>query len=159
MTVLVRLDTARVEKVRAIAAARFNGHRARGTQHRWNRDQAEHTIELEAAAIGAEVAVADFLGLPWHDVGRPDSDGDGGMPGVQVRYTERPDGRLLVHDSDDDYHVFVLVTGGLLGFLLVGARRGLEAKQLGVWRELRAGRPCYVVERDDLLPVDLLRHR
>lgn len=145
-------DTAR-RLALTVAETRYNGHRSRGTEHRWNRDEGEHTVRLEAEAIGAEMAVAQLLGRTWEDVGRPDGDGDGGLLGIQVRYTAHPNGRLLVHREDADDHLFFLVTGSLEGYEVHGWILGEEAKAVGEWRELKAGRPCFVVDRSHLREV------
>lgn len=126
--------------------------RRRGATHKWNRNPADHTVDVDIRACAAEIAVARALRKEWVELDRPDPEGDVG-PGIQVRYSSRDWGALLLHPDDDDTHRFYLVTGTppaltVRGWILAG-----DGKMPEFWRELQPGRPCFVV------PQEILHHR
>ena len=59
----------------------------------------------------------------------------------QVRHTEREDGRLIVRPSNDRLHRYVLVTGEIPNFQVVGWIWGYMAQSSRWWREGKNGRP------------------
>lgn len=131
---------------------RYNYHSARNTPHRWNRPPIRD-LNLEVEAIGAEIATARVLGLDWQDKSiEEDRDGDI-QGGIQVRFTNYPTGRLLLHDSDNDDHVFFLVTGNYPNYVVQGWVPCDEGKAVGSVRELQPGRPAICVEQEDLYSV------
>lgn len=140
------------QRVAQLAAERrFARRRSAGSSHRWNRGD-DHSVEKERDAIGAEMAAGVSVGRGWVDSPEPDHDGDLG-PGLQVRFTEHERGRLLLHESDEDDHLFILVTGQFPVYMVRGQISGAEGKRVGVVRELRPGRPCVCVEQHQLEPA------
>ena len=113
------------------------------------------TIDIEAAA--AEMAAAKALGVFWAPAASAAQDRlDGDLPGgIQIRHTSYPTGRLIVHDRDDDDHVFVLVIGTMPHFKVVGWIRGEDAKDEMFW-DTKVPRPAFFVPQDHLLPLEQL---
>lgn len=75
---------------------------------------------------------------------------------LQARGTAHPQGRLLLHpkDSEQQAHVLGRVRGRVV--MLVGWVYGFEGKQQQYWKELQAGRPCFVVPNEILHDMDTL---
>jgi hypothetical protein len=90
-------------------------------------------IDIEAA--GAELAVAKVFGLWWNALVKnpvlkyPD------VGNLQVRHTLRTEGRLIVHATEPDDDVFVLVRGCMPRYLVVGWIKGSDAKHADFWFE------------------------
>lgn len=72
---------------------------------------------------------------------------------IEVRHTKYPSGCLLVHDEDVDNFWHVLVVGTISNPKVVGGILGKDAKKEIWWKEKVAGRPCYFVPQDKLIPV------
>ncbi len=104
-------------------------------------------------ALG-EVAVAKYLGRYWDGMGAL---GDlhaadvGG--GVQVRWTGKPNGDLILHPSDADDKPFVLVTGDAPRFTLHGWILGRDGKLETYWRDPAGGRAAFFVPQNKLVPI------
>lgn len=111
------------------------------------------SMDIEAAA--AEAVVAKYLNLYWNPGGMnaPADVGDK----VQVRWSHRPDARLIVHVKDHTDQPFVLVTGQLPHFTLVGWMVGRDAQQECYWVDPGTGRPAFFVPQSDLRVMPLLR--
>lgn len=120
-------------RLRAIARNRQHRHSWRGGDV-WE-------IDIQGAA--AEMAVAKAVGRYWTDTADPDYEGDVGQ-NVQVRWTARPDGSLLLHPDDKPEHAFVLVTGQIPQFEIRGWLWGAHGKDPRFWRE-DTGRPAFFV--------------
>ena len=103
--------------------------------------------DIEAA--GAEAAVAKAMDRYWLAVHSSPHELSGDVGKLQVRSTQRPDGRLIVHDSDSDDAPFVLVRGVFPTYDVVGWIYGKDAKQE---RFLFGGdgRPAYFVPDSEL---------
>ena len=110
-------------------------------------------------ACGAEMAAAKYLDRYWTpvaDKAKKVPYDVGVLTGVQVRHTQLPDGRLLLHPEDSDWDTFVLVTGKLPTFVLVGWIYGVDGKKLEWWADPNGNRPCYFVPQSALRPVEEL---
>ena len=80
----------------------------------------------------AELVTAKWLGIEWsRSVGTYRHEADVGDE-IDVRHTERRDGRLILRPSDHPYRQFVLVTGTPPHLLLQGWIRG-EAAMVPEW--------------------------
>ncbi len=102
----------------------------------------------------AELAVAKGLGLYWAGIV-----GDFKAPDVgplQVRYTDRPTGHLLLHDSDKDADLCVFVIGGFGKYKLVGWCQIGAVKRPEFWKDPTGSRPCYFVPQSALSPMEEL---
>lgn len=80
--------------------------------------------DIQGAA--AELAVAKHLGRYWDGSVNTFKRGDVGE--VQVRSTPRKDGSLIVRRSDSDTDHFILVTGAIPEFNVIGWISGAAAK-------------------------------
>ena len=141
--------------------ARSQAGRARSGQHRygWNPDPAvQRKIDGESAV--AELLVAKTLGRRWLSDGLTPDDPDAGdvEGGLQVRWTERRHGCLIVHDEDPDGLICVLVVGNAPEQRICGWILTLEAKTQVFWRE-NVRHPAYFVPQQALLPLSMLEAR
>jgi len=124
---------------------RFLRRRQTNSVHNWQRKASDHNTRKEIEAIGAEIACARVLGLPWEDTPTPDKGGDIG-PGIQVRHTVRPNGRLFIHDDESDTHKFYLVTGNFPAYNVRGWVFGHDGKKDQWWDAPDKSRPpCFCV--------------
>ena len=98
---------------------------------------------------GAELAVAKYLGLYWHAVDTTPGELPGDVGLVQVRWTARPDGRLILHDRDQDAAPFVLVRGTFPEYTLVGWILSHHGKR-PEYKQPGDGRPAYFVPTERL---------
>lgn len=87
----------------------------------------------------AEVAVAKLLNKFWcGGVGtfkNPD------VGNYQVRWTHREDGCLIVRPTDADHEYFILVTGTIPNYKVIGWIKGALAKK-EIWKRGPNGRPA-----------------
>jgi hypothetical protein len=124
-------------------------HKAQQRYGAKQEDRWRFTIE---GALG-ELAVAKHLGIFWSG-GRQ---GDEDLPGFEVRTRSRPDYDLIVHPEDRDESRFVLVTGALGHYHLVGWILGKDAKFDGWWKDPAGGRPAFFVPQYALRPMSEAR--
>lgn len=135
---------------------RYRSCRVLGRRHRWHRRAGAHSVEVEQLAVGAEIAAARAVGITGEEwigwrYSRPEGDI---APMHQVRHTEYPSGRLLLHPEDADAHVFYLVVGATFDELVVvGRLRAVLGKRREYWTELEPGRPCFAVPQRVLREV------
>jgi hypothetical protein len=143
----------------ALLAAYSGTHRRlraifRGRQHRHGRGERDEW-QYDVQACAAELAVAKALDRFWSDSPAPDYGGDVGT--LHVRHTLREGGRLILRPNDPDDAVFVLVTGSIPSFRVVGWVTGWEGKA-GTPDDLGNGRPpCWLVPQPALHPIEVLR--
>ena len=108
-------------------------------------------------AFGAEVAVARAVN--WYIAPTEYRHGAVDIGNViEVKYTDRDTGRLLLHDRTPDDAACFLVTGAIPTFVVHGWIWGRDAKRAEFWNEPRPGRPCYAVPRDALRAVTSFPH-
>jgi hypothetical protein len=119
--------------------------------HGYNGEQA---WEQEVTSCLAEMAVAKCLGRYWD--GGVDTFKRGDVGRLQVRFTKRTDGRLIIRRSDKQEDVFVLVVGfGPTSFEVVGWIRGSEAREDRWLTNMGNGRPeCWAVPRHALKKIE-----
>ena len=102
--------------------------------------------------------VAKATGRKWISSGTvPDGPLDGDVSGgLQVRWTERRDGRLIVRPSDPDSLVCVLVVGPVDSMEVVGWLPCAECKR-SYWLGAPGHRPAaYFVPQQVLRPIEEL---
>lgn len=114
-------------------------------------------LAVDADGCAAEYVVARSLGLFWNALpvnvqGSADIIGDPRGIGWHVRSTPRPNGRLIIHPSDPDAGMFVLVTGRMPNLTIVGSIQCRDAKQSEWWGDPKTGRPAYWVPQAALEP-------
>lgn len=111
------------------------------------------TMSIEGAL--AEWAASKALGIHWPGKGKMRGADAGDL---QVRSTKNPNGSLLLHPSDKDGDVFVLMVmvGSPMDWQAAGWMRAEDGKQKQYWRtDVRS--PCFLVPQKDLNPmVDLV---
>lgn len=110
----------------------------------------------------AELAVSRALSLPWDGKWLPIPVWDtwkieGNDVGkLEIRSTDRADGRLILHPSDKDFSPYVLVTSSTdHKYKLVGWVYGKDGKDNKYWRD-NVPRPCYMVPQANLRSIDEL---
>ena len=117
-------------------------------------------LKVHIQGASAELGVSLITGKEWHayleDLGgerKPPDVGDG----LQVRSTDYRSGHLLVHPSDNDQDVFILVVVSGRNLEIKGWMTGGEAKDEKYWGDkFRNGRPAYWVPQRDLKPFKSL---
>lgn len=114
------------------------------------RERDDWGLNIEGAA--AEYAAAKALNVCWSFAPGPGYEGDIGH-GFEVRSTPHPDGRLIVHETDPSDRPFLLVTGALPDFDVVGWIMGGDAKRQEWWND-RAPRAAFFVPQAALAPVE-----
>jgi hypothetical protein len=116
--------------------------------------------EIEIMAAIAEAVVAKALNRKWqgsvvNTYKQPDIE-----PDIEVRWTARLDGKLIVRFNDFDHFRYVLVRGSLPRggslpkFMVVGWMWGYEAKCEKYLKEPE--RDCFMVPENDLHPISSL---
>ena len=113
---------------------------------------------VETLGALTELACAKALGLEWLDpvFDMPACPDLGGA--VEVRYTTRPDGCLLLQKTDPPQAPFVLVVVRNPICLLAGWVYGREGMRQDFWWEAGYDRPCYYVPQGYLRPMRSLLH-
>jgi hypothetical protein len=124
--------------------------RNRKGAHGFNRDE---LWQIDIEGLLSEAAAAKALGLDYvPTVGELDSKwGDVGK-GLQVRSTKYPTGSLLIHSSDADDHVFILVTGQNGRYMVRGWIKAENGKSERLWKVYK-NRGAYWVPQDMLRPM------
>lgn len=126
--------------------------KGRKGNHGFNRDD---FWELDIEGMLAEAALAKALGLPYDpNPGSLDTAWGDVAPGVQVRSTKYASGHLLVHGSDPDHHVFVLVTGSQGRYKLAGWIQAEHCKSDRYWKTVK-GRSAFWIPQAALRPFKL----
>ena len=107
--------------VRYASTAKNRQMRGIQTMNTWQR------ILLDAEAAGAEMAVAKYLGIYWGaDFGH---NGVDIAPNIDVKFTKHLTGRLLVFTDADPDRKYVLVTGEMPTYNIIGWMLGHDAKK------------------------------
>lgn len=95
-------------------------------------------------AAGAEMAVAKYLGCYWIGGVNRWKQADV-APDIEVRWTDKPEGKLIVRTKDVASRRFVLVRGGFPAYELVGWIGGEEAMKEQWWEDPRKDGGAYFV--------------
>lgn len=124
---VITLERHEIVAVINAAIARYasaaNNRQMRGiqTMNPWER------ILLDIDGAGAEMAVAKHLGIYWgSDFGH---NGVDIKPNIDVKFTKHLTGRLLVFTDADPDRKYVLVTGGMPTYNVIGWMLGHDAKK------------------------------
>lgn len=99
----------------------------------------------------AEFVASLALDKSWRGTGTIGSDDISSK--IQVRSTDRANGRLIVHPDDDDKHRFVLVVGQFPDFGVPGWIFGRDAKRQEWWQDPTGNRPAFFVPQSALNPL------
>lgn len=102
------------------------------------------SMSIEGAL--AEWAASKALGVHWPGKGQMRGDDIGGM---QIRSTRNPAGSLILHKTDRDGDIFVLMVGQASEWRPAGWIRAASGKQDRFWRtDIRS--PAYLVPQSEL---------
>lgn len=138
-----------------------------GMRNKSQRDAKRKDGLVKGSSIGrdlqgalAELAVSKSLKLPWDGKWLPIATWDswkleGNDVGkLEVRSTDRVDGRLILHPSDKDFSPYLLVTSDLHPtYKLIGWIYGMDGKVDKYWRN-NVPRPCYMVPQSNLRSIE-----
>lgn len=106
--------------------------------------------DIESAC--AELAVAKATGSYWQAVAADPSKLPGDVGPLQVRWTPRTDGCLILHEPDPDDARFYLVTGRAPALTIVGWIWCGDGKRKQWWSR-GDGRPAFFVPQKALKPL------
>jgi hypothetical protein len=125
---VVTLTPAEVVVVTVIGAFRSQRSRDRRFHDRFpDSGYGDDPLGVDIDAAGAELAASKATGLRWNmTCGFNLSEPDLGH-GTEVRHTRRDDGGLIVRPKDPSGRVFLLVTGTLPRYRVVGHLAGVDA--------------------------------
>ena len=112
-------------------------------------------LHIEGAA--GEMAAAKALNIYWSATVNTFKKGGDLGDRIQVRTRSKHDYELLVHPSDRDDDVFVLVTGKSPHFLVHGWISGRDAKQTAYLKTHGGRDPAYFVPHRALHKLDELK--
>ena len=102
------------------------------------------SMSIEGAL--AEWAASKALGKHWPGKGQMRGDDIGGL---QVRSTAHLGGHLMLHKTDKDEDLFILMIGQASEWHPTGWIRGKSGKQQQWWRtDMRS--PCFMVPQEEL---------
>jgi hypothetical protein len=104
----------------------------------------------------AETAVAKALDIHWQAEVNTFKQPDVGA--FQVRSTDRPYGRLILHNNDADDEIFILAIGKIQQWYICGWCYGSEGKLPKYWEDPQGGRPAYFVRQSALRKMDELEY-
>jgi len=94
-----------------------------------------------------ECVMAKYKNVFWCKRDRKDPDvGD-----FEVRASQRPDARLIIHHDDFDDRAYWLVTGKNGTYTVHGYMMGRDAKNQKYWTDPKTGRPAFFVPQSDLI--------
>lgn len=152
MSVPMRLTYAQISIASMVATMRHVNNRKHGRPQRYGMTKFVWDAEIESCC--AEMAVAALLNLYW-DGGTLNCYTERDVGGiVDVRWTDRANGRLILHKDDPDDVPFVLVTGTNGAYTIVGWLFARDGKRDEYWCDPTGeGRPAYFVPQKALRPV------
>jgi hypothetical protein len=154
MAYAVTLSTLDFLDATDVAVERMRASAKRGLCHA-NVRQRSLTTRLYNDLLGtsAELAVARWLGVEWsRSVNTFHGEADVGED-VDVRATDRDDGRLILREKDQPYRWFVLVTGNPPNIFLRGFIRGWDARQDEWYRNPQGYGAAWFVPQSALIPI------
>jgi hypothetical protein len=135
--------------------AHYNGQTNTNYEQQKHGGDFDQFIDRQVAAVAAEIAVAEYLGLsdfvPQNDVYKDKADVG---TNIEVKYTHLMTGNLLIRKRDRDADYGVLVIGDMQAFYIVGWIPVKEAKTEQYGRHHLPG--CYLVPKADLRPMSAL---
>lgn len=136
---------AEVGKLRQLSSIR------QGLKHKYGMPGAGWTEHIEGAC--GELAVAKVLGIYWDGSVNTFKNLADLRGNVEVRTRSRNDWDLIVRPDDNDFSVYVLVTGMCPDYNVVGWIPGIDAKRQE-WLQTHGGRsPAYFVPQHALASV------
>jgi hypothetical protein len=123
---------------------------------KWGADNNNDGFHYNCIGALGEAVLAKFLDVPWDGAIGNFKAKDVGDE-YQVRSTLLPYGSLILHDSDKDDDISVLVLlHEIPGFVLAGWIHGHEGKDKKHWKDHGNSRPAYFIKQIHLNPMDTL---
>ncbi len=116
-------------------------------------DKPAYEIGVQGAA--AELAAAKFLNVYPSQGINTFKAADIGI-GLQVRQVTNPEGELPIREGDKDEELFLMVTGVVPTFKIVGWISGADGRRLGVLKNPGNLRPAHFVAQKHLRPMEKL---
>lgn len=136
-----------------IACMRNISCKCRGVKNRFGAS-GENAWDISIEGACGEIAFAKVMNLYWS--GGVDRAEYPDVGNYQIR-TARPGRRLILHPSDHDEEIFVLINGESPNFTLTGWILGHEGKKKEFWTDpTNNGRPAYFVPINSLHPINSL---
>lgn len=153
--VVVQLSSAEIMMAATVGIMRQATNIRDGRKDRYGASEKDGW-QLHVDGALCECAVAKGLDIYWNG-----SIGTFSAPDVghlQVRGTHWSSGSLILHKSDSDTEIFILVTGANGKYVLRGWLYGIAAKNKKYWDDPRKeDRYAYFVPQHDLEPIDKLK--
>lgn len=114
-------------------------------------------IHIQGAC--GEAAVAKHLNIFYNgNIGNLSAcDVNNNTLNLQVRTGLRYNGDLILHKSDKDNNIFILVCGKAPIFRIMGWIKGMDGKKEKYWRDPAGNRPAYFVPQTVLKPMETLQ--
>jgi hypothetical protein len=133
----------------------FNGQTNTNYVQQINGGDFEAFVNRQVLYVAAEIAVAEYFGLtdymPSNSAYKDEADVGAN---IEVKYTHRREGDLLIRHRDRDSDYGVLVIGDINAFIIVGWYPIKEAKTEAYGKHHLPG--CYLVPKAQLKPMDSL---
>jgi len=118
------------------------------------KDEEMWRYHIEGAA--GEMAFAKAMNIHWGAHSNVFKAPDVGSI-IQIRTRSNADWDLIVRDNDSDDEIFVLVTGEIPNYRIVGWIKGSDAKKAEWYKDMgKRGKPAYFVPQECLNPLSLL---
>lgn len=134
----------------------FNGQTNTNYTQQMHGGDFEAFVNRQVLYVGAEIAVAEYFGLadymPSNTAYKNEADVGAN---IEVKYTHRQEGDLLIRHRDRDSDYGVLVIGDMDAFYIVGWYSIKEAKTEVYGKHHLPG--CYLVPNAQLKPMANLR--
>lgn len=125
-----------------------------------NIPQAENGYSKHVQGACAEMAVAKWLNCYWIGalVDDPRENNGDVQPGLEVRSTANPTGRLIIVERDPDHNAFVLAIGEPPEFELVGWAYASDARRLVPFKPIaKDSVAAWALPQGQLRPMSELR--
>ncbi len=161
-SILYHLIGAERARAKHVGDLRQAFHDQRGTPNSYNLPHdPDNDRKINRLGALAELVVATLLGVEdqWVECTADYKALPGDvLPGIQVRSSQKPYGRLLLHPADHDEHAFVQCRHHFRGeqpvaVEVIGWTTGLTGKNPSHWWTGKNGlRPCYRVPDEILTP-------
>lgn len=140
LTMYEIMMAANVGVMRQVESLKYNMQQRHGAD-----SETDWQKHIESALT--ECALAKYTNVFWCKRARSQPDvGD-----CEVRASQRPDARLIVHKDDHDDRQYWLVTGKNGVYTIHGYMMGKDAKQDKYWTDPKTGRPAYFVPQSHLI--------
>ena len=129
--------------VRRRLAAMKNGREQKAME------ESKYKFDYDIQAAASEMVLAKHMNVWWHFLSTDPHNLPGDVGEYQVRHTEYESGRMIIQKNDPDKAKFILLTGSIPVFKIIGWAFGSEAKKQRFW-ETRHGVPAFFMPQLEL---------